>query len=80
MEAALPLRRTCVKANPAVDAQDTGEKNRKIRMADPNDIPMNSQYMDYAEHERTYDAFIRMTKWAACVVVGIVMLMAIFLT
>ncbi|WP_156829212.1 aa3-type cytochrome c oxidase subunit IV [Amorphus coralli] len=36
--------------------------------------------MDYAEHERTYAGFIKVTKWGIATVVIIVALMAIFLT
>ncbi len=48
-------------------------------MADTDQVPMDSQYMDYGEHERTYRLFLSMTKWVATAVVVIVALMAIFL-
>ncbi|MCX5496581.1 aa3-type cytochrome c oxidase subunit IV [Kaistia dalseonensis] len=35
--------------------------------------------MDYAEHERTYDFFIGLTKYGTIAVVIILVLMAIFL-
>lgn len=35
--------------------------------------------MDYAEHERTYETFVALTKWGAIGVVAILVLMAIFL-
>ncbi len=48
-------------------------------MADANDVPMDSPYMDYAEHERTYRGFVWMAKWGSVVVAVILVLMAIFL-
>lgn len=48
-------------------------------MADGDQVPMNSQYMDYAEHERTYRLFLGMTKWVTVAVVILVVLMAVFL-
>ncbi len=35
--------------------------------------------MDYPAHERTYEGFIKFTKWGTIVVVGVLVLMAIFL-
>jgi hypothetical protein len=35
--------------------------------------------MDYAEHERTYDLFITLTKWGSLSVIVILVLMAFFL-
>lgn len=35
--------------------------------------------MDYAEHERTYDMFVGLTKWGSITIVAILVLMAIFL-
>lgn len=35
---------------------------------------------DYAEHERTYDGFIAMTKWGIISLVVLLILMAYFLT
>lgn len=35
--------------------------------------------MDYAEHERTYDFFVGMTKWGTISLVILMILMAIFL-
>jgi Bacterial aa3 type cytochrome c oxidase subunit IV len=35
--------------------------------------------MDYAEHDRTFELFLTMTKWATIGVVGVVVLMAITL-
>ena len=34
---------------------------------------------DYAEHEKTYRAFLRLTKWGTGAVIVILILMAIFL-
>jgi len=34
---------------------------------------------DYAEHEHTYDMFIRLTKWGTITVIIILVLMAYFL-
>jgi len=35
--------------------------------------------MDYAEHEKTYDLFIGLTKWGTILTVLLLVLMAIFL-
>jgi len=35
--------------------------------------------MDYAEHERTYDMFVGLTKWGTIAIVAILVLMAFFL-
>jgi hypothetical protein len=35
---------------------------------------------DYAEHERTYQMFLTMTKWAVLHIVILLLLMAYFLT
>jgi hypothetical protein len=35
--------------------------------------------MDYAEHERTYDMFLALTKWSVIGLVAILILMAFFL-
>ena len=48
-------------------------------MADADQVPMDSRYMDYAEHERTYRLFLGMTKWIATAVAILIVLMAIFL-
>ncbi len=49
-------------------------------MADAVDhVPMDSQYMDYPEHERTYQLFLGLTKWISIAVVILLILMAIFL-
>jgi hypothetical protein len=48
-------------------------------MADHGQVPMDSQYMDYAEHERTYQLFLRMTKWISIAVAVLLILMAAFL-
>ena len=42
-------------------------------------VPMDSQYMDYGEHERTYRLFLGMTKWITVAVVILIVLMAVFL-
>ena len=34
---------------------------------------------DYREHERTYVAFLTLSKWAVGIVIGILVLMAYFL-
>ena len=47
-------------------------------MATADDVPMDSEYMDYAEHERTYRRFIGMAKWGAIGVALLMILMAIF--
>ncbi len=48
-------------------------------MAEADNVPMDSQYMDYAEHERTYRLFLRMAKWLTIGVAILLILMAIFL-
>lgn len=48
-------------------------------MATNDDVPMNPEYMDYAEHERTYRGFTFVTKWGTVAVAVILILMAIFL-
>jgi hypothetical protein len=48
-------------------------------MADADHVPMDSQYMDYAEHERTYRLFTSMIKRGSIAVAIIMVLMAIFL-
>lgn len=48
-------------------------------MAQADDVPMQSQYMDYAEHERTYRMFLGLAKRASITVVVIIALMAFFL-
>lgn len=35
--------------------------------------------MDYREHERTYEGFIRLSKFAGIAVIAVLVLMAIFL-
>ncbi len=47
-------------------------------MVTNDEIPMNPEYMDYAEHERTYRGFIFFTKWGVVAVVGIVIFLAVF--
>ena len=44
-----------------------------------DEVPMNPEYMDYAEHERTYRGFTFATKWVSVAVAGIVILLALFL-
>ena len=48
-------------------------------MAVNDDVPMNPEYMDYAEHERTYGGFIFVTKWGVVAVALLLILMAFFL-
>lgn len=48
-------------------------------MSPTDDVPMNPQYMDYAEHERTYRGFTTATKWGSVTVAVILILMAFFL-
>ena len=48
-------------------------------MADADHMPMHSTYMDYPEHERTYQAFTTGAKWGTIAVVIVVVLMAVFL-
>ncbi len=48
-------------------------------MADANEIPMHSTYMDYPEHERTYRAFTAGAKWGTIAVAIILCLLAFFL-
>ncbi|WP_245504389.1 aa3-type cytochrome c oxidase subunit IV [Lichenihabitans psoromatis] len=48
-------------------------------MANSDDVPMDSRYMDYAEHERTYVGFLWAAKWGTIVVAVILLLLAFFL-
>ena len=48
-------------------------------MAVNDDVPMNPEYMDYAEHERTYAGFTFVTKWGVVAVAVLLILMAFFL-
>lgn len=48
-------------------------------MTTNDDVPMNPEYMDYAEHERTYRGFTFATKWGTVAVAGVMALMALFL-
>lgn len=47
-------------------------------MAATDDVPMNPEYMDYAEHERTYRGFLTVTKWAVIAVALVVIFLAVF--
>ncbi len=44
-----------------------------------DEVPMNPEYMDYAEHERTYRAFTAATKWVSLAIAALLCLMAFFL-
>ena len=48
-------------------------------MADADNPPMHSTYMDYPEHDRTYRAFTSGAKWVTVAVVILLLLMAFFL-
>ena len=48
-------------------------------MATHDDVPMNPEYMDYAEHERTYRMFTAMVKNIAIGLAVLLVLMAFFL-
>ncbi len=48
-------------------------------MATTDDVPMNPEYMDYAEHERSYRSFTFGAKWGTIAVAVILLLMAFFL-
>lgn len=48
-------------------------------MADADNIPMHSTYMDYPEHERTYRAFTFGAKWGTAAVAALIILLAYFL-
>jgi hypothetical protein len=47
-------------------------------MATHDDVPMNPEYMDYAEHERTYGGFTTFTKWGVVAVACVLILLAFF--
>ena len=47
-------------------------------MATHDDVPMNPEYMDYAEHERTYSGFISVTKWGVVGVAALLIFLALF--
>jgi hypothetical protein len=49
------------------------------RMSTSDHVPMNPEYMDYAEHERTYRGFTFATKWGSVAVAVVLILMAFFL-
>jgi Bacterial aa3 type cytochrome c oxidase subunit IV len=48
-------------------------------MADHHSHTQGHPDMDYAEHERTFDLFLTMTKWSTIFVIGVVIFMAITL-
>ncbi|RYC32087.1 aa3-type cytochrome c oxidase subunit IV [Lichenibacterium minor] len=48
-------------------------------MATHDDVPMNPEYMDYAEHERTYSGFITVTKWGVVAVAGLLVVLMFFI-
>ena len=48
-------------------------------MVTHDEVPMNPEYMDYAEHERTYRGFIFFTKWGVVGVAAVLILLAFFL-
>jgi hypothetical protein len=48
-------------------------------MAEAENVPMHSTFMDYPEHERTYRSFTFAAKWGTVAIAAIVILMAIFL-
>ena len=48
-------------------------------MAQVDDVPVDSQFMDYAEHDRTYHRFLRMARNISIAVAVILILMAYFL-
>ena len=47
-------------------------------MVTHDDVPMNPDYMDYAEHERTYSGFIAITKWGVVAVACILIVLVVF--
>ena len=47
-------------------------------MSTHDDVPMNPEYMDYAEHERTYSGFISVTKWGVVAVAALLIVLALF--
>ena len=48
-------------------------------MATNDDVPMNPEYMDYAEHERTYSGFLFFTKWGVVAVAVIVLVLLFYI-
>lgn len=76
---------------PMADDKDAANtKPAEARKPDPHHVPTDAELgvpdehvmsgMDYAEHERTYAGFLRMTKWGVIVVCVVLVLMALFLT
>lgn len=47
-------------------------------MASHDEVPMNPEYMDYAEHERTYSGFTFATKWGVVAVAAVLIALALF--
>ena len=47
-------------------------------MTTDDDVPMNPEYMDYAEHERTFRGFMFVTKWGVVAVAIIVIILVGF--
>ena len=48
-------------------------------MATDDEVPMNPEYMDYAEHERTFRGFMFATKWGVLAVAIIVIILVGFI-
>lgn len=44
-----------------------------------DEVPMNPEYMDYAEHERSYRGFTFAFKWGTVAIAIVLLLMAFFL-
>jgi hypothetical protein len=47
-------------------------------MVSNDEIPMNPEFMDYAEHERTYRGFLFFTKWGVVAVACVLIVLAVF--
>jgi hypothetical protein len=43
------------------------------------DMSQGNENMDYAQHQRTYNLFVGLVKWASLTTIGVLILMAIFL-
>jgi hypothetical protein len=72
---ALPRAANCGKPRPR------NPYDRESAMADHGEVEYaTASGNDYAEHEGTYQFFLRAVKWSVSVVVAILIGMAIFLT
>jgi len=80
MRRPLPLSCRCPQSAIAVTGGQNFFSLTGIAMADHSEVAYTTaDGNDYKEHERTYLAFLTMTKWGIGIVVAILILMAYFL-